>query len=225
VTRVVAPHDALPGSRREPGPAERRANGKARLGRRLRTAKAAVAQLHDDALQVLSLRRQRVANRVRSVVWSIVGAAAMAFVAIVVASTASVMAMLGAAWALAELLGTSTAVGFLIVGFVVLLLIGLALAHARQPRNEPLAANEAALRASMRGSTRSLLRAVGTLPALGLTALGGFLAVRVMRHAQLRRLAVLAFSMVRAADRASRAKPPAGAPRTPAGDLAGTGVG
>lgn len=175
------------------------------LGRRLRAAKAAVARLQGDAEDLVSLRKSNLAARTRRFLWRIATGCVLAFLGIVAATTAMIMTLLGAATGVAELLGVSNGIGRLIVGATLLVIFGAALAHGQRDRRAGARkVAEAATRADIRSTTRRLLRSVGTVPGMLISALLGFALVKLLRHRPLRRAALVGLSALRRANAASR---------------------
>jgi len=210
---VVAPNDH--------SAAATAARPNAPLGRRLREARAALGGVHHHARRLLAVRRDRIAERIRSAAWAVAGTAAMVVVAVLVASAAAILVMLGSASLLADWLGMSPAAGGVVVGAAVLALFALALARGKATRDGDLDIEEGALCRAIRDSVRALLRALGTGPTLALSTALGFVAFRSLRGTRWRRLVILGSTALRTADRLSRPQP--AATPVPAGQPAGSG--
>ncbi len=210
---MIARPDSLPDRAVEAGPraasaaVDRRGEHPPResIGARLREAKTAASQLQGDLEDLVRLRGANLAARTRSLLWRIATACVLTMLAVTAAVTAAIMTLYGTAAGLAGLLGVDRGVGCLIVGATLLLVFGAALAYGRRdPDADRRKVAEAATRADMRRATRKLLRSVGTVPGLLVSAVVGFAAIRLMRYRPVRRAALIGLGALRRAASATR---------------------
>jgi hypothetical protein len=141
--------------------------------------------------------------------WTMATAVILTIAAAIALGTAVVMTMIGAAELIALALGTDPAVGWAAIGAVVLLVMFLAAGRGKlgaDPRQQALA--EAVNEARIRGAGRRLWRSIGKVPALLLSGALGALALGMAKNRRLRRGAMLAFSLLRTFEKASRPQPP-----------------
>lgn len=179
----------------------------ARASRRLAEARLAVRDLRVDAKTLLKLRGERLADTVRRYAWTAVGLLLLAFVGCVVLGTATVLLLVGAAGALAELMGTGTAIGALIVGGAALVSTGSLVALQRRGRlRDEAEGAERRLHRAMKDSSRRLVGSIGKGPLAVLVGVGSLLSIGLLRDRRVRRFVVSAAGALRTARRvASRA--------------------
>jgi hypothetical protein len=194
---------------------------------RLRAASSALADLQLEGVRLLRLRRARVTGWLRRLAWTAATAVMLLAAGAVALAAAVVMTMVGAADLMAWALGVPAAVGWAVIGPLVLITFFLAAGHGKagpDPRSQ--ASAEAANHHRLGNAFARLWLALGTVPALLLSGLAGALGVAVWKDRRLRRGALLLLSLQRAAWKvAAPAKPAADSRRgvAPAANERGAG--
>jgi hypothetical protein len=200
------------------------ARPRARASPRLAAARQAADDLRLDAGTWLHLRRARLVGGVRRAAWGLLAWLLLSFTLFVIVGAAAVMLLTNAANSIAAMLGTTPAVGSMIVAVAAFVSLGALLMLGRR---DTIGADadiaEARLRISMRSSLRRLGGCVWSLPGLLLVGLTGFVSVRALRDRRLRRLLLVGVSTLRTTRRLLATDPPSvsGASRTSAGRAAG----